>query len=496
MLLEIPENTAGKQLRDFATHFADSALLSPLKAGYQLAQKSTGGILPEIEIKKSESSKTTGAFLGDLAGTGAVFAGSWLLTRSAFNKVGLNPNLQSTLLGKSAVSGIEMATTGALVGTLHTVDSRKDFWSTKGEQTAYFAISSGLYGAGWKALSSSGVFGKEGERTLKQAILMNSTAGGGAGISDSFLRHGIIDKRLPTTTELAQSATQFALIGAGFGVAEIVAPRMLGFTGKAEQPNKTLDKEIRLNLSMDTRPDLRSSPAPSIEVPPSGTARQITNPFGEFPLPRFDKIPTPKVNPEQVVSPAALEQSIQYSSKGIIESKFVDGLRLTTVNNSKGFSSTGGPADRFERFIAIDKSTDSALAAVIEDARARFGKMELNGETSMHLRNYVSSIMNRYGLPPATLEEVYIDTLRRNTQGVIPLGAFICKGSGVCLPRAALLKSIGDELGMNVRLREGFIGINKPQSHVWTEIDFGKGFKVYDPMHPPNPLYKYTSTKH
>lgn len=496
MLLDVPENTAARQVRDFANHFVESAVLSPLKGGYQLAQKSTGKLLPELEIKKSES-KSTAAFLGDLAGTGVVFAGSWLLTRSALNASGINPNLPKTLLGKSGVSGLEMATTGTIVGLLHPVDSTKDFWSGKAEQTAYLAITSGLYGAGWKAMSSSGAFGKEGERTLKQAVLMNSTAGGAAGISDSLLRHGIIDKRLPTLGELGKSATQFALIGAGFGIAEIAAPRLLsGPISETTNQQIAREKGSRLSLSMSTHADTPSTARlteslATRSIEPKTSLSQITDP-----LPNFSKITTPKVTPDKIVSSQALDQSFRYSRQGIVEEKLFDGARLATTNDSKGLSLTGAPVDRFERFIVLDKTSDPALAMVLDDARKRFAGLELNGETSMQLRNYVSNLFNRNGVSPATLEEIYVDTLRRNTTGLVPIGAFLCRGSGVCLPRAALLKSIGDDLGLSVRMREGFIGINKPQSHVWTEIDFGKGFKVFDPMHPPNPLFKYTSNKH
>lgn len=496
MLLDVPENNASKQVREFASHLAESAFINPLKGSYQLIQKSTNGVLPELEIKKTES-HTTGAMLGDLAGTGLVFAGSWLLTRKAFNTVGINPNLPSSLLGKSAVSGLEMTATGTLVGALHPVDSSKDFWSSKADQTAYMAITSGLYGASWKAMSASGKFGLEGERTLKQAVAMNSTAGGAAGLFDSFLRHGIVDKRLPTSAEVAKSTAQFAVIGAGFGVAEIVAPRMIGQSWDSKPKTQAFEKEIRLNLSMDTRPDGRST-LPFSETAPkvSAESKAIVTQLTDYPLPSFSKLTTPKVSPDKAVSSAALDQSFQYVTNGVVEAKLVDGVRLATVNDSKGLTAGGLPFQRAERFIVVDRSSDPALQAVLEDAVKRFGNLKMNGEQTQRLTNYVSDLMNRHRLPAQAIDDAYVNMLNRNTDGLIPLGAFICRGTGVCLPRAALLKAIGDELGMTVRMREGFVGIKKPQSHVWTEFDLGQGYKIYDPMHPPNPLYRYVSTKH
>ena len=494
MLLEVPESNASKQVRDFTNHFVESAILGPLKAGYQLAQKSTGDLLPELEIKKPES-KTAGAVLGDLLGTGTVFAGSWLLTRGVLGKAGLNPNLPSSLMGKSFVSGIEMGTAGAIVGALHPIDSSKDFWSGKRDHVGYMAATSALYGATWKGMSSSGGFGAEGERTLKQAIALNTTAGGGVGFADAFLRSGIIEKRLPTATEVAKSTALFAAMGAGLGVMEVALPKVMGsiFDSTKQAP---LEKQMRTNLSMSAVPEAPPTDAWSkrfAEIPKLEAS--VNSKFLELPLPSFNGLGS-KVPLDKPISSSALAQSTTYTEAGIITGKLEDGVRIATSTQSHGLTSQGIPLHQFEKFVVMDKAADPALRAVLDDASRRFGSMERNGELAKSITNYVSSLMNRHNLPPATLEQVYIDTLRRSGDGLIPLGTFLCRGTGVCLPRAALVKSIGDEIGMSVRLREGFIGIKKPQAHVWPEFDLGNGYRIYDPMHPPNPLYKYTSSKH
>ena len=216
--------------------------------------------------------------------------------------------------------------------------------------------------------------------------------------------------------------------------------------------------------------------------------------FAKRPMPRFDLMKSTPV--ELPMSANALKQSQSYVETGLIAARVEDGLRLPVITDSHGFNKAGAAVDTAEKFIVVDRANDPVLKAVIDDAKSRFAGQALTPQLAMDLRGYVSSVFNRHQLPGETIATIYEETLRRNSANELPLGLFICKGTAPCLPRTALFKTLSDEIGLPARLREGFVGIKKPQPHVWTEVDFSNKFQVYDAMHPPNPLYRYVSVKH
>lgn len=212
------------------------------------------------------------------------------------------------------------------------------------------------------------------------------------------------------------------------------------------------------------------------------------------PIPRFDSL---KVGPvSEPMSSGALQQSQAYVESGLVKARLEDGVRLPVVTDSKGFTSSGLAVDASEKFIVVDKANDPVLKAVIDDATSRFAGRAANPELAMDLRNYVSTVMNRYNLSGSSLEQAYEEALRRSSQKLIPLGFFVSRGSAPCLPRSALYKTLADEIGLQSTMREGFVGITRAQPHVWNEVSFGSKFHLFDASHPPNPALRYLSTKH
>ncbi len=213
------------------------------------------------------------------------------------------------------------------------------------------------------------------------------------------------------------------------------------------------------------------------------------------PLPKFstfDSVAAAEIAP---MSAQALKMSQEYVETGLLTGRIVDGVRLPTVVDSAGFSKFGGAVNRAEQFIVVDRQNDPILRAAIEDARLRYAGVPVSPQMAMDLRNHVSQLMNRYNLPGEELAAIYEQTLRRGCKE-IPVGLFLSKGSGVCLPRSAVFKTIADDLGLPARMREGMLGIKRPQPHVWNEANFNTKWQVYDASHAPNPLFNYTSLKH
>lgn len=213
------------------------------------------------------------------------------------------------------------------------------------------------------------------------------------------------------------------------------------------------------------------------------------------PLPKFSTFDSVAAGEIAPMSAQALKMSQEYVETGLLSGRIIDGVRLPTVVDSAGFSKMGGAINRAEQFIVVDRQNDPILRAAIEDARQRYAGIPVSPQMAMDLRNHVSQLMNRYNLPGEELAAVYEQTLRRGCKE-IPVGLFLSKGSGVCLPRSAVFKTIADDLGLPVRMREGMLGIKRPQPHVWNEAHFNTKWQVYDASHAPNPLFNYTSLKH
>lgn len=272
--------------------------------------------------------------------------------------------------------------------------------------------------------------------------------------------------------------------GAGSGIARLELGAANGASRLETMITNTTERQIGLPLSsrlaLDTSSDLASQTPLSLTI--------------NRPLPRFATI-SGSAGQIAPMSERALQQSQEYVGTGLLSARLEDGVRLPVVVDSAGFTKFGVAANPGEKFLVVDRNNDPILRAALDDVKQRYAGMSPSPAMAMDLRNHVSQLMNRFNMEGEDLVRLYEETLRRNGSE-IPIGLFLGRGGGVCLPRAAVFKTMADDLQLPTRIREGLVGIKRPQPHVWNEVDFNAKWQVYDPSHAPNPLFRYTSTKH
>ena len=470
---------------DFGRHALHAGLEKPANGLYQFADKITGDRLPNWQLAPLEISSASDT-AGETVGSAGFFLAASLATRAAMKKAGLARLAGKCIWGQAALASAEAGTAGAIVGLAHPV-SNDNYWTEKLKVTGRTSVSFAAMGGFNKLLGSSSVFGEAGQRTLLQNVSLNTLAGAGGGVVDAFVDAGINKNRLPTLGEVGKSAGTFAAFGATFGGLEWGAPHAVRGVKTAW--------EYTAGSFRSPSQNLRASLAMSTEL--SAVAREaapLNQATAERPLPKFSEFKEPVRASNEAPSPAAIKQSQQYVETGMIAEQFENGVRLPVSTTSRGFNAEGLPLSSAEKFLVIDKAKDPVLKAALADAKERFGHISdphlLGTETS----SYVKKLFNRYNLDGPALEQAYEHVLRRNRDKLIPLGEFVRNGSGVCLPRAALLKCINEELGLQLRLREGYLGARFAQPHVWTDRPHSSGATIYDPSQP-NTQGPYTTPK-
>ncbi len=467
---------------------------APAAGIYQLLNKATANHLPEWNLSKLES-KTSGAVAGDVLGSAALFIGAAALTKSASRSLAFGNVAELSLTKQALISGLETGTAGAAIGFIQPVAAGKDFWTEKGKVTAHNAISFAAMGATSTAFGASGYFGKLGERSLGQAVLVNSLAGGTAGIVDAYARAGIMEGRLANSKEVINSTLAFSALGGVAGGAEFAAPYAMSSMKSAWQNLSRFKAADALSTERALMPNL--SMAATVEKPGVALLDKPLSTRVDTPLPKFDSFEKVTYAPNTAITPEALAQSNHYIEKGLVAEPFKDGVRLSTTTTSEGLNSSGFPVSFRERFVVIDPAKDPVLRSVLNDAKERFAQIKEPEVLAGQLTEYSGKLLNRYNLDAPSLETLYESMLLKSSGPFIPLGEFVRSGSGVCLQRAALLKFLSDGMSLPVRLREGLMGIKRPQPHVWAELGLGTSspLKVYDPMHAPNPAYRYLTPK-
>ncbi|MBX9686655.1 MAG: hypothetical protein K2X27_08130 [Candidatus Obscuribacterales bacterium] len=471
-------------IRDFGEHLFHSVMQAP-RGLYQVANKLTADSLPEWKAEKLPVD-SRGALMGELTGSAALFIGSSLLARAGAKRFGLLGNSEMSLVRQTTLSALETGAAGSMLGLAQPVNDRDRFWAEKLQVSSQMGLSFGVMGAANRALSLSGYFGVAGERSIHQSIALNGLSGAGAGAFDAFAKAGITEGRWASRAEVLNSSLNYGVFGGLVGSFEYAAPHVM-------QAAKTLCSNLKASesLAFGFRLDpnlarLTGDPIQNLKLSEKAT----------LPLPAFDKMAKVTVAAAAPVSEEALKQSLKYIERGSLAEPLQDGVRIATSVRSKGLDPKGLPLQSSERFIVVDRANDPVLRAVTEDAKVRFQGITDPHELATEINGYVGKLFNRYNLKPEQLDDLYGEMLRRNNGALMPIGEFIRSGSAVCLPRATLVKAIADDLSLSLRLREGLMGITKPQPHAWVDRLVSSGeFKIYDPSHAPNPQFRYMTPK-
>jgi hypothetical protein len=339
-------------------------------------------------------------------------------------------------------------------------------------------------GGSAKLLDRTGLFGLSGERTLRQNITLNAAAGGFGGIADSLARAGLFEGRLPRLGEVAETTASYAAFGGLFGGIEYAAP----YSVRAFKSlwNESPTPRLQLAHSTEFQNFAETGHQPE-KLASTGTAR-------ERHLPTFKEFEKVTYGSEIPLSQAALKQSSGYIDRRIVDQPFEDGVRLATSVTSKGLTAEGKPLDASERFLVIDKKNDPVLQAVLADAKARFRGIDDPHVLATGIKQYAARLFNRYNLDGPQLEQLYEEMVRRNRGHLMPLGEFVRRGSAACLPRTALMKSVGEELGLTVRLRQGFLDSGGLQAHVFPDVKLpSQEYVIYDPSQVKDDPARYFS---
>lgn len=168
----------------------------------------------------------------------------------------------------------------------------------------------------------------------------------------------------------------------------------------------------------------------------------------------------------------------QHEVSGKIRDGFRDGGKGSVFNESGELTS---PAQR--HITVVDRTNDVVLNKTIAEARQRFGNLPPQ-EKAAALTNYVHDIMSPANMNEGQLDAWYDGFSQAHRGQTVKLGEFIKQGKGVCSQQATLLKVLGDELGLDVRLVRGTGVAGDPAlNHAWVDMQMpGQSERVvWDP---------------
>ncbi len=145
---------------------------------------------------------------------------------------------------------------------------------------------------------------------------------------------------------------------------------------------------------------------------------------------------------------------------------------------------TGLPKNSPEDYmvISLDNAQDPILALILEDALDRF--RSFNREKPRELAAALTHYVDRLLIPDQVDERLYSASWRRffieNLGRVVPIGKIARRRNGVCLPVAALLKYLGDRLGINLVLQFGVVCEDFAEPHSWTYLEADRVEWIFD----------------
>lgn len=183
------------------------------------------------------------------------------------------------------------------------------------------------------------------------------------------------------------------------------------------------------------------------------------------------------------ISQEALEQSNKLA-KDVIPSneRLVDGFRYHGPQAQ--FNECGRDVSRFrsgnQEITIIDRQADSKLAETIEAFKTRLSNKKLSEqEKAQELLKYIDEVFSVKATGTET--DALVHNMHSATTNEVFLGDIINSGAGVCRHRSLLTKVIGDEVGLNTSIIQGYYGGG---GHAWNEIATKSGDKfLFDAMH-------------
>jgi hypothetical protein len=119
----------------------------------------------------------------------------------------------------------------------------------------------------------------------------------------------------------------------------------------------------------------------------------------------------------------------------------------------------------------VDRANDPVLQRTIDDARGKFGELPPK-QRAQALNKYVHDLMTPNNMSADQLDNWSAQFSSAHKGENVMLGEFITQGKGVCSQQATLLKVLGDELGLDVRLVRGAgLDGSKAINHAWVDVN-------------------------
>ncbi len=178
----------------------------------------------------------------------------------------------------------------------------------------------------------------------------------------------------------------------------------------------------------------------------------------------------------------AMFASLKLTTRYVLDEPMPDGWRCCEVAGVMFNGNTGLPHFNPDHHmtLTLDKAQDPVLAVILEDALQRLEKFKGNPRLmATKLTHYVDML-----LLPDSIDDHYGDSWDRfvdeNRGRVVPIGKIIKRRNGVCLPLAALMKYLGDRLGINLFMQCGVVFTDRDHPHCWTFLKDGGEELIYD----------------
>ncbi|MBX9685885.1 MAG: hypothetical protein K2X27_04230 [Candidatus Obscuribacterales bacterium] len=193
-------------------------------------------------------------------------------------------------------------------------------------------------------------------------------------------------------------------------------------------------------------------------------------PPGEQPIKLLDLLEEAAENANSGISAKAIVQSNDYARNHVLTDKIQDGFR--SAGQFREFAPDGSFNASDRAATVVDRSRDSKLNELIEDARKQFADLPPR-DRAVALAEYVNKIMGPPDGDEKALDARYRQIMKENAGKEKLLSEFM--GNGACAQRALMFKVLADELGLESSIVRGNGG-----AHVWNTVKLDGKEEVFD----------------